>query len=206
ILANAGGVTVSYFEWVQNREGYVWSEDVVNSRLREVMIQAFTNVLQYSRLRRVNMRTAAYMLSIDRVAAVHRMRCLSASGDEPVRVTVIAVGRPDRLFAGVIAEYERRAARYWDLESVEVRAERAAGGKSPAAVRAAEGERLLARVPEGVEIVALTRTGQGWSSPRLAQYLEGLAVSGRPGAAFLIGGAYGLDDAVLRRAHHRLAL
>jgi len=123
-----------------------------------------------------------------------------------VRVTVIAVGRPDRLFASVIAEYERRAARYWDLESVEVRAERAAGGKSPAAVRAAEGERLLARVPEGVEIVALTRTGQGWSSPRLAQYLEGLAVSGRPGAAFLIGGAYGLDDAVLRRAHHRLAL
>ena len=78
ILANAGGVTVSYFEWVQDREGYFWSEDVVNARLREVMIKAFDNVLQYSRLHRVNMRTAAYMLSIDRVAAVHRMRGIYA--------------------------------------------------------------------------------------------------------------------------------
>jgi glutamate dehydrogenase (NAD(P)+) len=78
ILANAGGVTVSYFEWVQNREGYYWREDTVIERLREVMIRAFDQVLQYSKAHSVNMRTAAYMLSIDRVAAVHRLRGIYA--------------------------------------------------------------------------------------------------------------------------------
>jgi glutamate dehydrogenase (NAD(P)+) len=78
ILANAGGVTVSYFEWVQNREGYYWSEDIVNERLRAVMIRSFNDVVRYSKEHSVNLRTAAYMLSIDRVAAVHRMRGIYA--------------------------------------------------------------------------------------------------------------------------------
>ncbi len=78
ILANAGGVTVSYFEWVQDRGGYFWTEDLVNDRLRDIMAKSFADVLQLSKQHRVNMRTAAYMLSISRVATVHRLRGIFA--------------------------------------------------------------------------------------------------------------------------------
>ncbi|HEX7545182.1 MAG TPA: Glu/Leu/Phe/Val dehydrogenase, partial [Gemmatimonadaceae bacterium] len=78
ILANAGGVTVSYFEWVQDRGGYFWTEKTVNERLTEIMEHSFKAVLDLSKQHKVNMRTAAYMLSISRVATVHRLRGIYA--------------------------------------------------------------------------------------------------------------------------------
>jgi len=68
ILANAGGVTASYFEWVQDRQGFFWNEDLVNSRLKEIMDASFDDVITYAEKHNVNNRIAAYMLAIDRVA------------------------------------------------------------------------------------------------------------------------------------------
>jgi glutamate dehydrogenase (NAD(P)+) len=78
ILANAGGVTTSYFEWVQDRHGYFWEEDEVNRRLEAKMVEAFHDVLQTSLKYKTDMRTAAYIVAINRVATVTRMRGMYA--------------------------------------------------------------------------------------------------------------------------------
>jgi glutamate dehydrogenase (NAD(P)+) len=76
ILANAGGVTVSYFEWVQDIQGFFWEEDNVNDQLKRVMTHAFHDVYITSEKHKVDMRTAAYILAIDRVASATRVRGL----------------------------------------------------------------------------------------------------------------------------------
>jgi glutamate dehydrogenase (NAD(P)+) len=78
ILANAGGVTTSYFEWVQDRHGYFWEEDEVNHRLEAKMVEAFRDVLDTSVRYKTDMRTAAYIVAINRVATVTRMRGMYA--------------------------------------------------------------------------------------------------------------------------------
>ena len=122
-----------------------------------------------------------------------------------MKVSIVVVGRVRGDLADAVTAYETRAGRYWKLEAVEVDA--GAGGRSdPAAVMAAEAERILARIPPATEVVALTRDGRPWSSRRLADWLGERALHGLGDVAFVIGGAFGLDDAVLQRAARRLSL
>lgn len=78
ILANAGGVTVSYFEWVQDRQGFFWTEQLVNQRLEDIMVGSFAAVVAYAEKHGVDNRTAAYMLALDRVATASRLRGIYA--------------------------------------------------------------------------------------------------------------------------------
>lgn len=74
VLASAGGVTVSYFEWVQNNQGYYWSEEEIEEKLRTVMVKAFNNVYRTAETRRVDMRLAAYMVGVRKMAEACRFR------------------------------------------------------------------------------------------------------------------------------------
>jgi glutamate dehydrogenase (NAD(P)+) len=78
ILANAGGVTTSYFEWVQDRHGYFWEEDEVNKRLETKMCEAFEDVLKTAQRYKTDLRTGAYIVAINRVATVTKMRGMYA--------------------------------------------------------------------------------------------------------------------------------
>jgi 23S rRNA (pseudouridine1915-N3)-methyltransferase len=119
---------------------------------------------------------------------------------------VVAVGRVRGALEAAVAEYEERAARYWKFEVAEVEA--GAPGRNPPAARVmeAEGARILPRIPEGFVVFALTRSGKGIGSRALASALEEAGVRSRPGVAFVLGGAFGLDASVLGRADRRISL
>lgn len=122
-----------------------------------------------------------------------------------MKIWTVCVGKTGPELARPIGEYADRASRYWKLESIEVKAG-ATGDASAARVRSAEADRILERLPEDAEVVALTRTGESWNSRALAQHLDGHRLYGRPGTAFVVGGAHGLALTVLERADTRLSL
>lgn len=122
-----------------------------------------------------------------------------------MKVVVLAVGPPGRgPMARLIGEYESRAARYFDLETVEVAPGRA--GLPREERMEAEASALRSRTPEGLETFALDRRGRGLTSTGLARYLERAATYGGAGAAFAIGGAFGLAPGYLEAADHRMSL
>lgn len=123
-----------------------------------------------------------------------------------MRVLVAVVGRVRGEVAGAVADYEMRAGRYWKLEVVEVSAGGPGRDAGPEAVKGAEAERLLARIPPELEIVALTREGRGMDSRELSRYLERHAIRSSAGVAFVVGGAFGLGDEVLARARRTMSL
>lgn len=123
-----------------------------------------------------------------------------------MKVLVVAVGGVRGPLARAVSEYEERAARYWKLEVVEVDA--GARGKNPDAERvmAAEAERILPRIPDDLEVVALTRKAKQMGSRTLATYLQRLMVGASSGVVFVLGGAWGLDPSVLSRARRAISL
>jgi glutamate dehydrogenase len=74
VLASAGGVTVSYFEWVQNNQGYYWTEEEVEEKLEKVMVKSFNSVYDTAQSRRVDMRLSAYMVGVRKMAEASRFR------------------------------------------------------------------------------------------------------------------------------------
>ncbi|MFQ5689572.1 MAG: 23S rRNA (pseudouridine(1915)-N(3))-methyltransferase RlmH [Gemmatimonadota bacterium] len=121
-----------------------------------------------------------------------------------MELTIAAVGKlRNRNLAGLVHEYERRIRHYYRLRIVEVPS---ASKGDPEARRAVEGETLQAAVPKQARLWALTRRGEGMTSRRLAWHLEQSATYGGQDLAFLIGGAHGLPDSILRRADVRLSL
>ncbi len=123
-----------------------------------------------------------------------------------LRVIILCVGAP-RLpgMAESIRDYETRAAHYFAIEPIEVQAGKT-GISDPQRVRRDEAEALVRRLPADVETFALTRHGNSIDTRSLAAHLERIGTYGPGAAAFVIGGAYGLDDALTEKCRHRLSL
>lgn len=123
-----------------------------------------------------------------------------------MKIVVLAVGPIRGPFSPAAVEFGRRARRYWKLDEIEVPSGAKGSAPSAEAVRSAEGKRLVARMPHGLDRVALTRSGQSMDSHEMARWLERHAVAGAPGIAFIVGGAFGLADAVIESATRCLSL
>jgi 23S rRNA (pseudouridine1915-N3)-methyltransferase len=118
-------------------------------------------------------------------------------------IAVVAVGKLRPAYRAAADEYLKRLGRFTTVGEHEVR--EASRAPTPESQRAEEAERLLARVPRGAAIVALARTGTGWTSAELAQQVERWRRDARP-VALLIGGSHGLDDTLVGRAGSRWSL
>ena len=123
-----------------------------------------------------------------------------------MRVVVLSVGAPrNGPVASAVREYEARAARYFRLEIIEVAPATGHRGDAERA-RQEEARSILRRLPSDLDAWALTRSGEGSSSRDLAGQLEDMGTYARPGIAFVIGGAFGLDRAVLERCVRQFSL
>ncbi|MCL7971872.1 MAG: 23S rRNA (pseudouridine(1915)-N(3))-methyltransferase RlmH [marine benthic group bacterium] len=123
-----------------------------------------------------------------------------------MRVAVVAVGRPKgEHISALIREYETRACRYFRFSAIEVPAS-AGSGADERSVRAREAEAIRKRIPADLELWALTRGGRQLDSRKLAETLGDFATYSRAGVAFLIGGAFGLDDDLIRDCSSRFSL
>ena len=123
-----------------------------------------------------------------------------------MRLLILVVGGPRHPgLADAIRDYEQRAARYFALETIEV-APGSGRGRAPGRVREEEADVLLRRRPGDLAACALTREGRAMDSGAFADWLGELRTYALPGAAFLVGGAFGLHERVLARCERRLSL
>ena len=123
-----------------------------------------------------------------------------------MKVQILAVWKAKGPLAAAITEYERRAAHYWKISVEEVASGTKSTSGDPGLVMKAEGQRIITRIPKDFEVVALTRSGSGMDSRGFARYLGKRAENASAGIAFIVGGAYGLGEAVLSQTHRKLAL
>jgi 23S rRNA (pseudouridine1915-N3)-methyltransferase len=124
-----------------------------------------------------------------------------------VTITVVVIGRAGQSLKGAIDEFEGRATRYWKLRVVQLPSGTGGKGKGEAGrVLKQEEEAILKKVPDGAEVVALTRGGSLMSSPEFSEYLQNLALRSVQNVVFVVGGAFGLGAGVIKRANRALAL
>lgn len=124
-----------------------------------------------------------------------------------MKITLICVGRLSRKFLREgTAEYAARIERYLPFSIVELKEEKVGGKVSPKVIRDREGQRILARVPSQAHVIVLDERGSSWSSEELAESLERHMVQGTAELVFIIGGAYGVSEAVKRRGDRLLSL